>query len=65
MILIIIQLIIRYFSFEFLLELLMHWEAISNTRKSVSSDIQILRIWLKKKNGLHLVFQPTSQYLDI
>ena len=33
----------------------MPWEAISNTRKSVSSDIQTLRSWLKKTR-LRLVF---------
>jgi len=43
------------FSFDFLQELSMLWEAISNTRKSVSSDIQTLWSWLKK-TLLHLVF---------
>ena len=42
----------------------MLWEAISNTRRNVSSDIQTLRSWLKK-SLLRLCFQPTSQCLDI
>ena len=52
------------FCIEFLQELLMLWEAISNTRKSVSSDIQHFEVGLKNL-GLRLVFQPTSQCLDI
>ena len=42
----------------------MLWKAISNTRMSVSSDIQTLRSWLKIL-GWAPLFQPTSQCLDI
>ena len=36
------------FYFEFLYQLSMLWEAISNTQKSISLDIQTLSSWLKK-----------------
>ena len=42
----------------------MVWEAISKTRKSVSSCIQTPRSW-SKKLGCASFFQPTSQGLDI
>ena len=42
----------------------MLWKDISNTRMSVSSDIQTLRSWLKIL-GWAPLFQPTSQCLDI
>ena len=45
------------FCFEFLQELSIVWEAISNTRKSVSSYFQTPRSWFKKIR-LRLVF-PT------
>ena len=41
----------------------MLWEAISNTRKSVSRDIQTLKL-VKKKLGCASFFQPASQCLD-
>ena len=53
------------FCFDFLQELLMVWEAISNIRKDVSSDIQTPWSWLKKKTRLRLVFSTTSRCLDI
>ena len=40
------------------------WSYISNTRKSVSSDIQTLRRGLKKR-GAAECFKPTSKCLDI
>ena len=43
------------FCFEFLLELLMLWEVISNNQKSVSSDIKTLHSCFKKA-GLCLIF---------
>ena len=46
------------FCFEFRLKLSIVWEALSNTRKSVSSYFQTPRSWLKKKKRLRLVF-PT------
>ena len=52
------------FCFDFLQELLMVWEAISNIRKGVSSDIQTPWSWLKKTR-LRLVFSTTSRCLDI
>ena len=52
------------FSLEFLQEFLTIWEAISNTRKHLSSDIQTARSRLKKL-GYASCFQPTSQCLDI
>ena len=55
----VILIIIKYmlnFCLEFLQELSMLWEAISNTRKSVSSDFETLWSWLKKKTQMHLVF---------
>ena len=45
------------FCFEFFQELSIDWEAISNTRKSVSSYFQAPRSWLKKAR-LRIVF-PT------
>ena len=42
----------------------MFWGAISNTRRSVSLDIQTLRSWLKKL-GCSSFFQATSQCSDI
>ena len=42
----------------------MVWEAISNIRKGVSSDIQTPWSWLKKTR-LRLVFSTTSRCLDI
>ena len=39
------------FCFDFLQELLMVWEAISNIRKGVSSDIQTPWSWLKKNSA--------------
>jgi len=52
------------FCFDFLQELSMLWEAISNTRKRVSSDIQTLRSWLKKTR-LRLVFTTHFSVFDI
>ena len=52
------------FSFDFLQELLMVWEAISNIREGVSSDIQTPWSWLRKTR-LRLVFSTTSRCLDI
>jgi len=46
------------FSFDFLQELLMLCEAISDTRKSVSSDIQTPRSWLKKTRLSPRFFNP-------
>ena len=43
------------FCFEFLFELLIIWEAITNTQKRVSSDIQTFWSWLKTRQ-LHLIF---------
>ena len=40
------------------------FEKLYHTRKSVSSDIQTLRSWLKKRGGAEF-FQPTFQCLDI
>ena len=53
------------FCFDFLQELSMLWEAISNTRKSVSSDIQTLRSCLKRNSAAPHFFRPTFQCLDI
>ena len=53
------------FCFDFLQELSMLWEAISNTRKSVSSDIQTLRSCFKRNSAAPHFFRPTFQCLDI
>ena len=53
------------FCLEFLQELWMLWGAISNTRNSVSSDIQTLRSWLKRNSAAPRFFGPTFQCLDI
>ena len=45
--------------------ILMLWEAMSNTRKRVSSDTQMLHSLLKKKLSCISFFQSTSQCLDI
>ena len=52
------------FCLEFLQEFSIVWEAISNTRKSVSSNFQTPRSWLKKL-GCASFFQPTSRCLEI
>ena len=52
------------FCFDFLQELLMVWEAISNIPKGVSSNIQASWSWLKK-TWLCLVFSTISRCLDI
>ena len=53
------------FRFWFLQELLMVWEAISNTQKSVSSDFQKPQSWFKKLGCTSGFFQLTSQCLEI
>ena len=52
------------FCFELLQELPIVWEAISNTRKNVSSYCQTPRSWFKKL-GCVSFFQPTSRSLQI
>ena len=46
------------FRLEFLEQLLLLWEAISNTQKSVSLDMQLLWSWFKKNSTAPRFFNP-------